>query len=58
MTAPKECWKKQSIMQGELADNIEFLCMDAQKLDFEDNTFDVIVTRNLRHRCPKTGRGV
>lgn len=38
---------------GELADNIEFLYMDAQKLDFEDNTFDVIVTRNLTWNLPK-----
>lgn len=37
---------------GELAEKINFLCMDAQKLDFEDNTFDVIVTRNLTWNLP------
>lgn len=32
---------------GELVDRIQFYRMDAQKLDFPDETVDVIVTRNL-----------
>lgn len=32
---------------GELNKNIRFFKMDAHKLNFEDNTFDLIVTRNL-----------
>lgn len=32
---------------GDLCRNIRFLRMDAQKLDFEDNTFDVVISRNL-----------
>ena len=37
---------------GPLADNIRFLRMDAQNLEFEDNSFDVIVTRNLTWNLP------
>lgn len=37
---------------GELADRITFLQMDAQELAFEDNSFDVIVTRNLTWNLP------
>ncbi len=32
---------------GDLQEQIIFLRMDAQKLDFEDDSFDAIVTRNL-----------
>lgn len=32
---------------GDLKEKIRFLRMDAQHLTFEDNTFDVILTRNL-----------
>ena len=32
---------------GHLMDNITFERMDAQKLEFEDETFDVIISRNL-----------
>ena len=32
---------------GELAEVIDFRRMDAQNLDFDDNSFDVIVSRNL-----------
>lgn len=37
---------------GELAESIEFLHMDAQSLDFADDSFDVIVTRNLTWNLP------
>ena len=37
---------------GELADSIEFLHMDAQNLEFADDSFDVIVTRNLTWNLP------
>ena len=32
---------------GELCRNIRFQRMDAQKLEFADNTFDVVISRNL-----------
>lgn len=32
---------------GDLCKNITFLRMDAQKLDFEDESFDVVISRNL-----------
>ena len=32
---------------GELCRNIHFQRMDAQKLEFADNTFDVVISRNL-----------
>lgn len=32
---------------GELRDKIQFCAMNAEKLEFEPNTFDVIVTRNV-----------
>mgnify|MGYP000046141615 CR=1 FL=1 len=32
---------------GSLRDKIDFYRMDAQNLDFEDNTFDVVLSRNL-----------
>ena len=32
---------------GDLCRNIRFWRMDAQNLDFEDNTFDVVISRNL-----------
>ena len=35
------------------ADKICFKTMDAQNLDFDDNTFDVIVTRNLTWNLQK-----
>lgn len=37
---------------GELVDSIEFLHMDAQNLEFADDSFDVIVTRNLTWNLP------
>lgn len=37
---------------GELAEKICFLKMDAQTLEFPDNEFDVIVTRNLTWNLP------
>ena len=37
---------------GELAEKIRFLKMDAQTLEFSDNEFDVIVTRNLTWNLP------
>ena len=37
---------------GELAERIRFFKMDAQELDFSDNEFDVIVTRNLTWNLP------
>ena len=38
---------------GIYINNIDFKRMDAQKLDFEDNTFDLIVTRNLTWNLEK-----
>lgn len=38
---------------GIFADKICFKTMDAQNLDFDDNTFDVIVTRNLTWNLQK-----
>ena len=38
---------------GKLAGRIDFLCMDAQCLEFADNCFDVIVTRNLTWNLPQ-----
>lgn len=38
---------------GALADRITFLPMDAQRLDFPDGSFDVIVTRNLTWNLPE-----
>ena len=32
---------------GELCKNIHFQRMDAQKLEFADNTFDIVISRNL-----------
>lgn len=37
---------------GKLADKIRFCKMDAQELSFNDNEFDVIVTRNLTWNLP------
>lgn len=37
---------------GKLADSISFFKMDAQALEFKDNSFDVIVTRNLTWNLP------
>ena len=34
-------------MQGKFSEQIDFQQMDAQKLNFPDEKFDVIVTRNL-----------
>ena len=34
-------------MRGELAEKIQWLQMDAQNLDFPDQTFDAVVSRNL-----------
>ena len=41
---------------GDAAGNISFRLMDAQKLDFEDNCFDVIVTRNVTWNLPDPQR--
>lgn len=38
---------------GKLAKNITFMRMDAQNLEFEDETFDVIISRNLTWNLPK-----
>lgn len=37
---------------GKKKENIEFIRMDAQALDFEDASFDVIVSRNLTWNLP------
>ena len=37
---------------GELADKIEFLHMNAEALEFADDTFDVIVSRNVTWNLP------
>ena len=37
---------------GPLADAIHYALMDAEELEFPDNTFDVIVTRNLTWTLP------
>ncbi len=37
---------------GELARRIDFRCMDAQALELESDSFDVIVTRNLTWNLP------
>ncbi len=37
---------------GKKKENIEFIRMDAQALDFEDESFDVIVSRNLTWNLP------
>lgn len=42
---------------GELAEKIRFLKMDAQTLEFPDNEFDVIVTRNLTWNLPVKAYG-
>lgn len=39
--------KKARENAGNCLDPIIFLRMDAQNLEFEDNTFDVIISRNL-----------
>ncbi len=38
---------------GELADRIAFIQMDAQALQFEDETFDIIVSRNVTWNLPR-----
>lgn len=40
---------------GALADKIDFWQMDAQNLDFEDASFDAIVTRNLTWNLERPG---
>lgn len=41
---------------GDLAEKIEFRQMDAQALEFPDNTFDVVVSRNLTWNLPDPER--
>ena len=43
----EEMLKKAKANAGKYADKIDFRIMDAQKLAFADNSFDIIVTRNL-----------
>lgn len=43
----EEMLNKAKINAGKYKDSINFLQMDAHKLKFEDNKFDLIVTRNL-----------
>lgn len=43
----EEMLKQAKKNAGALADKITWLRMDAQNLDFPDNQFDIIVTRNL-----------
>lgn len=42
-----EMLKKARENAGDCLDRITFLRMDAQNLEFEDNTFDVVISRNL-----------
>lgn len=42
-----EMLEKAKENSGKYKDSIRFLKMDAHQLNFEDNTFDLIVTRNL-----------
>ena len=37
---------------GNKKDHVSFYQMDAQDLDFQDNTFDVVITRNLTWNLP------
>ena len=37
---------------GNKKDHVSFYRMDAQDLDFQDNTFDVVITRNLTWNLP------
>lgn len=41
---------------GELADSIRFYRMDAQKLDFPDEMFDVVISRNLTWNLEDPGQ--
>lgn len=43
----EEMLNKAKINAGKYKDSINFMKMDAHDLKFEDNTFDLIVTRNL-----------
>ncbi|MFR7899000.1 MAG: class I SAM-dependent methyltransferase [Ruminococcus sp.] len=43
---------------GEKSSNIEFKRMDAQALEFEDESFDVIISRNLTWNLPSSGSGI
>ena len=38
---------------GSMAEKIKYIKMDAQNLEFDDETFDVIVTRNLTWNLPQ-----
>lgn len=42
-----EMLEKAAENVGNLCDRVHFYRMDAQKLEFEDNTFDVVISRNL-----------
>ena len=43
----EEMLKEARHNAGELAEKIQWLQMDAQNLDFPDQTFDAVVSRNL-----------
>ena len=43
---------------GEKSSNIEFKRMDAQALEFEDESFDVIISRNLTWTLPHVRHGI
>ena len=48
----EEMLKEARVNAGELADQIRFHCMNADALGFADNTFDVVVCRNLTWNLP------
>ena len=49
----EEMLKEAGKNAGELAEQITWKQMDAQKLDFEDETFDAVVSRNLTWNLEK-----
>ena len=44
--------EEAKVNAGEFADSIRFMEMNAQELDFDDDRFDVIVSRNLTWNLP------
>ena len=43
----EEMLKEAKANAGELSENIHFQQMDAQNLEFPDETFDAVITRNV-----------
>ncbi len=49
-------WAREKARQSDL--DIDFRTGDAENLDFEDNTFDVVVSRNLLWTLPDPARAI